>query len=109
MVKISFFLTWKFGFPVLIMLHLMLHLILLHLMIHLILLHLIMLNTFFHLRRSITRKYVLITNTKESLIFWGYPVFSKIMGNPLNLSCRGISCFFYPFPRFLGRIPIYVF
>ena len=36
-----------------------------------------------------------------------FPVFSKIIGNPSNPIFRGISRFFYPFPRFLGRIPVY--
>ena len=39
--------------------------------------------------------------------FEAFPVFSKIIGNPSNLILRGISCFFYPFPQFLGQIPVY--
>ena len=33
--------------------------------------------------------------------------FEKIIGNPSNLFFRGISRFFYPFPRFLGWILVY--
>ena len=38
---------------------------------------------------------------------WIFPVFSKTIGNPSNPIFRGISCFFDPFPQFLGRIPVY--
>ena len=46
-------------------------------------------------------------NLPKMNFFEAFPVFSKIIGNPSNPIFRGISCFFYPFSRVLGRIPVY--
>ena len=40
-------------------------------------------------------------NLPKMFFFEAFPVFSKIFGNSLNLSFRGVSHFFDPFPRFL--------
>ena len=83
---------------------------------------------FFHLRRSITRKYVLITNTKESLVFlrlscffqklWEIPQISVLEEFPVFLSIspifrsdsdlyrsfRGISQYFRSISSFYGSV-----
>ena len=46
-------------------------------------------------------------NLPKMNYFEAFPVFSKFFGNSLNQSLRGVSHFFDPFPRFLGRIPVY--
>ena len=46
-------------------------------------------------------------NLPKMNFFEAFPVFSKIIRNPSNPIFRGISRFFDPFPRFLGRIPVY--
>jgi len=44
----------------------------------------------------------------QNEFFWGVSCFFKNYRKSLKLIFRGISCFFYPFPRFLGRIPVYM-
>ena len=43
----------------------------------------------------------------QNEFFEVFPVFSKIIWNPSNPILRGISRFCYPFPWFLGQIPVY--
>ena len=46
-------------------------------------------------------------NLPEMEFFEAFPVFSKIIVNPLNLFFEGFLTFFYQFSRFLGRIPVF--
>ena len=46
-------------------------------------------------------------NLPKMNFFEVFPVFSKIIWNPSNPILRGISRFCYPFPWFLGQIPVY--
>ena len=45
-------------------------------------------------------------NLTKMNIFQAFPIFYKIIGHPSNLM-EFLVLFFDPFPRFLGRIPVY--